>query len=73
CKGVAGRVVGLRAGRLLVWDGREAVTLDPARGSVIERATLEGVQGLVTDKMEDGVLYVITSSGVVAKFLPRAM
>lgn len=73
CKGVSGRLIGIRGGRLLVWDGREAVTLDPARGSVIERATLEGVQGLVADKMEDGVLYVITTSGVVAKFLPRAM
>lgn len=73
CKGVAGWVVAIRAGRLLVWDGREAVTLDPARGSVIERATLDGVQALVTDKFEDGSLYVITRGGVVAKFIPRAM
>lgn len=73
CKGVAGELVAIRGGRLVVWNGREAVTLDPARGSVIERATIEGVQALVTDKMEDGVLYVITGGGVVAKFLPRAM
>lgn len=73
CKGVGGCLIGFRGGRLLVWDGHEAVTVDPARGSVIERATLDGVQGLVTDKMEDGVLYVITSGGVVAKFLPRPM
>lgn len=73
CKGVAGRLIGLRAGRLLVWDGHEAVTLDAQRGSVIERAALDGVQAIITDTMEDGNLYVITSAGVVAKFLPRAM
>lgn len=73
CKGVQGRLIGVRAGRLLVWDGREAVTLDPARGTVIERATLDQVKALVMDKMEDGTLYVVTKNGVVAKFLPRAM
>ncbi|MCC6227788.1 MAG: PQQ-binding-like beta-propeller repeat protein [Phycisphaerales bacterium] len=73
CKGVAGRLIGVRGGRLLVWDGREAVTIDPVRGSVIERASLDGVQAMVADAFEDGNLYVITRGGVVAKFLPRPM
>lgn len=69
--GVRGTVVGISRGRLLCWDGREALLLDEARGDVVARATLPKVRLLRPDKFEDGRLYVVSESGVVARFVPR--
>jgi hypothetical protein len=70
-KGVYGHVIGVRAGRLLVWDGHDACLVDPANGDLIERTSLGDVAELVPDKFVDGNLYLATPAGVVAKLAPR--
>lgn len=70
-KDILGTVVGTNRGRLVVWDGEHAVLLDAARGDVIERATLPRVRLFKPDKFDDGNLYVVSQSGVVAKFAVR--
>lgn len=71
CKDFGGTVVATNRGRLLSFDGAEAALIDPARGDVLERSKLPGVAMLKPDKFEDGSLFAVSKSGVVAKFLPR--
>lgn len=66
-----GHAVGMRSGRLIVWDGLTATTLDPATGDVIDQVTLRDVSRLVMDGFEDGVLYAVSESGAVSKFVTR--
>lgn len=70
-KGFQGTVVGTNRGRLVAWDGTDAALIDPARGDIIERATLTGAAMLRPDKFDDGHLYVVSKSGIVAKFLVK--
>lgn len=72
-KGVAGRLIATRTGRLIVWDApsQTAYALDSERGDVIERVTLDGVVRLIAQKFEDGALYAVTERGRVSKFGPR--
>lgn len=70
-KGVSGYIAGVRHGRLLAWDGHDAITLDPASGDVIDRVPLKNVAFLKTDKFVDGNLFAVSAAGVVAKFSPR--
>ncbi len=67
---VRGRAVAMRAGRLLVWDGRTAWALDPERGDVLHTVATPNVHMMRTTKFEDGDLYTVTRNGVVAKFVP---
>lgn len=69
--GVRGRMLGLRNGRLIAWDGREAVALDPERGDVIMRRELPDIAALRVDKFEDGALYAIRPNGWVSKYSAR--
>lgn len=64
----SGTVVAVNRGRLLAFDGRTAALIDPQRGDIIERVTLPGATILKPDRFEDGNLYVVSRSGVVAKF-----
>ncbi len=68
---VYGEAIGIRAGKLIIWDGSTAVLLDPDRGDILERVWLPDVDQLRMDEFEDGDLYTITRRGVVAKFVPR--
>ncbi|MFG0260230.1 MAG: PQQ-binding-like beta-propeller repeat protein [Phycisphaerales bacterium JB041] len=68
---VAGRVVGVRQGRLVTWNGRVAKLLDPASGDVVASHELPGVATLRPDRFEDGNLYVVSDGGIIAKFQPR--
>ncbi len=70
-KDVGGAVIGVRAGRLLVWDGETARALDPQRGDVIETSPLPGVRTLVCDPFVDGAIYAVTPAGRVSKFGPK--
>ncbi len=70
-KGVRGTVIGATKNRLVVWDGKTATLLDADRGDVIERVDLPKLRMLKFDKPEDGNLYAVSESGVVAKFVPR--
>lgn len=67
-KGVSGTVIASSRGKLLVWNGSEAVTLDPSNGDVVERAALPGLVALKPDRFTDGNLYAVTPSGAVHKF-----
>jgi outer membrane protein assembly factor BamB len=70
-KQVHGRAVAIRNKRVLVWDGREAILLDPAKGAVVDRAALPGIAMLKADSFADGAVYAVAGAGVVAKYLPR--
>ncbi len=70
-KGFAGTIVASNKNGLVGFDGKEALLIGPARGDVIERVPLPGVSSLQPDAFENGNLYAISSSGVVAKFIPR--
>lgn len=69
--GIDGHVVARRGDRLILWNGKEAMALDPARGDVIERIVLPGIDRLVSDKPVDGNLYSYTLKGEVRKFSPK--
>lgn len=73
CKGFSGTIVGTNKKRLVGFDKStsEAALIDAARGDVIERAKVPGVTMMKPDKFEDGNLYVVSESGVVAKFQER--
>ncbi len=68
---VAGDVIATRAGTLLAWDGREAVLLDAARGDVIGRTALPGIDQLTPDRQDMTALYATTRAGVIHKLSPR--
>jgi len=69
--GVGGTVIGVRGGRLLAWDGENAVLLNPDDGSVVESVKLDNVAQLKSDTFVDGNLYAVSNDGVVLKMLPR--
>ncbi len=68
---VLGRVVAVRNGRLVTWDGRTAASLDPATGDVYSSTGLTDVAILKVDQFVDGNLYAASKGGIVAKFQPR--
>jgi outer membrane protein assembly factor BamB len=68
---VQGRVVAIRNGRLVTWDGATAATLEPATGDVVASAGLSDVALLRPDQFVDGNLYAASKGGIVAKFQPR--
>lgn len=68
---ISGRVIGVRNGRLLTWDGTVAATLEPDTGEVIGSTPLTGVALLKPDQFVDGNLYAVSTGGIVAKFQPR--
>lgn len=68
---VTGVAIGLRAGRVLVWDGRDVVSVDAQRGEVVERVSLPDVAMIRTDAFADGHLYTITAAGEVRRLAPR--
>ncbi|MGH7131400.1 MAG: PQQ-binding-like beta-propeller repeat protein [Phycisphaerales bacterium] len=70
-QGVTGNVINVRDGKLVVWNGREAVLLDAARGDVIERVALPGVQMLKADKLVDGSIYAVYAGGQISKFVVK--
>lgn len=71
--GVGGSVVGVRGGRLTVWDSenRKAYSIDPASGEVVGQAELPGVRLMRQSPFLEGPLYVASDSGVIARFRPR--
>jgi outer membrane protein assembly factor BamB len=66
-------VVGVNKGYLVAFNTQDqaAVTLDPARGDIVERIKVPGATMAKTDAFENGNLYVASKSGLIAKFLPR--
>lgn len=70
-EGTPGEVVAVREGRLVVKSGSTLVLVDAARGDVLERISMPGMLRVSTDAPADGNLYVVSTSGLVAKLLPR--
>lgn len=70
-QGVKGTALGVRGGRLLVWDGSTMSVLDMTRGDVVDTAQIPGVSRLVMDNFVDGNLYAATSDGSITRFEPR--
>lgn len=75
-KGVTGRVVGVRSGRLVVWSGEgrgggELLLLDRRDGSVVERLTVPEAREILVGEFVDGPVYVVTERGALAKFITR--
>lgn len=66
-KRIAGHVVVLNKGRLLVFDGSRASTLDAKDGSLVETVVLQDTHFLVADSVKGGSLYAVSSGGVIAK------
>lgn len=69
--GIAGRVVAVRGGSLVTWDGSVAARIDPATGDIVRSAELPEVAILKPDHFVDGNLYAVSKGGIVAKFRPR--
>lgn len=67
-KNISGTVIATQHGKLVVWNGSEAVVLDPANGDVVSKATLSGIKTLKTDRFADGNMYAVTPEGAVHKF-----
>lgn len=70
-KTIGGHVHGMRRGRLLVHDGQTVATLDLKNGATVESIQVQGLSELMSDTFVDGPLYAASTSGVIAKFLPR--
>lgn len=70
-KEVHGAVVGVRAGKLIVWDGRNAIVVDPNRGGLLENVELKETTMVEASQREDGDLYLTSRAGVVTKLTPR--
>ncbi len=67
---VDGRVVAMRAGRLIAWNGDAFTTLDAAGGETIETIPFPDVQRLAFDGFVDADLYTISRAGVTRKYSP---
>lgn len=70
---IAGEVIAVRQGRLISWNRAtaNATLIDAASGDILESVTLQHIDHLITDKFEDGNLYIVSPLGVVSKFVPR--
>ncbi|MEL6795461.1 MAG: PQQ-binding-like beta-propeller repeat protein [Planctomycetota bacterium] len=67
-----GRVIGVRNGRLLVWDRDRLSLIDPQRGVELDSIIVPNVKFIQPDEFEDGNLYVTSNEGVVARFEPAS-
>jgi len=68
---VDGEVIAIRRGNLLVWNGSEAMLVDPATGDVRERVALPGVRLIRTKGFVDGELIVVFGSSALSRFVSR--
>jgi len=70
-KDTSGTVIGIRSERLVVWNGTTITTLDQRDGAVVDRFDVPGIQRVVCDQFTDGVLYLVSTRGVVARLMAR--
>lgn len=68
---VDGEVIAIRRGNLVVWNGSEAMLVDPATGDVRERVALPGVRLIRTKGFVDGELVVVFGSSSLSRFVSR--
>ena len=65
-----GKVIGLRNGKLIAFDGVSLVAIEPQRGIVLEKINLSNVYSITSAPFVDGAIYLTSREGVVAKFVP---
>ncbi len=70
-KTVNGSVIGVRKGRLIVWDGNRATVVEPVRGDVISTVDLPGLKELRVVPFMDGDLYALWSEGQISRFVTK--
>ncbi|MGP1346050.1 MAG: outer membrane protein assembly factor BamB family protein [Phycisphaerales bacterium] len=70
---VSGELVGVRSGRLLVWDASSATLASvlASNGSVVEKHTFENPRFLSVEGFEDPNLYVVYPGGGIERYIPR--
>lgn len=64
-----GEVIGLRNGRLMVFDGKSLVAIEAQRGGVLDKISLSNVHSISCSPFVDGDIYLTSREGVVAKFV----
>lgn len=67
-----GNVIAVRNNRLIVWDEGVLSVIDPQRGGLIDSVEIPNVFSITTDTFEDGVIYVTSLDGVIARFVPAS-
>jgi outer membrane protein assembly factor BamB len=67
-----GNVIAVRNGRLIVWNEGILSVVDPQRGARIDSVEIPNVFSITTDGFEDGVIYVTSLDGVIARFVPAS-
>lgn len=70
-KDLRGTVIGMRSGRLLVWDGRRLASASPTNGAVFETITVPETIMIALDTFVDGNVYLLGDRGSIAKLVPR--
>lgn len=74
-KETPGEVVALREGRLVVRQGDSLSLLDAGSGDVLETISVPGMYKVFSDSGSkgpaEGNLFLVSTSGLIAKFLPR--
>ncbi len=68
---VDGSVIAVRNGDLVVWNGSEAMLIDPSTGDVLDRVAVPGVRKIITNGFEDGELIVLSGNSGLARFVSR--
>lgn len=71
--GVAGRLLAVRNGRLIVWDdaARTLTSLDAQKGDVLDRVERPETRLVTVSAPVDGDLYLVNADGSVDKYSPR--
>jgi len=64
-----GEVIGLRNGRLMIFDGKSLVAIEAQRGGVLDKISLSNVHSISCSPFVDGDIYLTSREGVVAKFV----
>lgn len=74
-KETPGEVIALREGRLVVRQGDSLSLLDAGSGDVLETISVPGMYKVFSDSgskgPSEGNLFLVSTSGLIAKFLPR--
>lgn len=65
-----GVVVGVRRGRLVIFDGESISVVDPQRGTRLDRIDAASIVSVTTNAFVDGDLYLTSEDGVIARFVP---
>ncbi|MBX3324042.1 MAG: PQQ-binding-like beta-propeller repeat protein [Phycisphaeraceae bacterium] len=66
-----GEVIAMRAGSLIVWDGRSVKSVDPTNGDVISTCPAPGISLVKANRFDEGSLFALTRNNAIIRFSPR--